>query len=179
MIITISGKPGSGKTSVAKRVADKLGMRHLSTGDMRGQLAQEHGMTIDELNDVGRREFWTDRIIDERTKKVGKEEDNIVIDSWLAWNFIPHAVKVFLDVDPDEAARRVFRDQRPDESAKETQEEVKLMLKKRWDETAERYLKYYSVDLNDLSNFDHVIDTTGMSIEEVADRIAGIARKHG
>ncbi|MGH9879179.1 MAG: nucleoside monophosphate kinase, partial [Nitrososphaerales archaeon] len=56
MIITIAGRPGSGKTTVAKEVAKRLGFKHLSTGDMRGQLAMEHGLTIDQLNEIGKKE---------------------------------------------------------------------------------------------------------------------------
>jgi len=50
MIITIGGEPGSGKSTVANIVAQKLGYKHYSTGDLRGEIAMRHGLTIDELN---------------------------------------------------------------------------------------------------------------------------------
>ncbi|MCX6741353.1 MAG: AAA family ATPase, partial [Candidatus Parcubacteria bacterium] len=46
MIITLSGKPGSGKTTVAKILAEKLGYKFYSTGDLRGQMAMKRGLTI-------------------------------------------------------------------------------------------------------------------------------------
>jgi len=53
MIITISGLPGSGKTSVGKLIAERLGYEFLSIGDLRGSFASKKGLTIDELNKLG------------------------------------------------------------------------------------------------------------------------------
>ena len=69
MIISISGVPGSGKTSVAKIIADKLGMNFYSMGNMRGKMALDRGMTIDELNALGEKEAFTDAEVDEYQKK--------------------------------------------------------------------------------------------------------------
>jgi len=67
MIVTIAGTPGSGKSTVVKKVAEALGYRMISTGDLRGQVAQERGMTIDELNALN--EEWTHRIVDDQVKR--------------------------------------------------------------------------------------------------------------
>jgi len=174
MIIVITGKPGSGKTTVAKKVAEKLGLKHYSTGDIRGEIAQKHAMTIDELNEVGKTEFWTDKEVDEKVEKIGKEEDDIVFDSWLAWNFIPQSVKIFLEVDPKIGAERVFKHQRPDEEKKDSSEQVQGMLENRWRNTAERYKKYYDVDLADMKNFQYIIDTTNLNIDAVVEKIKEI-----
>ena len=50
MIITISGKPGAGKTTVGKAVAARLGLEFYSMGDLRGKMASDRGLTIDELS---------------------------------------------------------------------------------------------------------------------------------
>ncbi|MBU0540313.1 AAA family ATPase, partial [Patescibacteria group bacterium] len=64
MIITISGVPGSGKTTVAKILAERLGMKFYSMGDLRGKMATERGLTIDELNKLGETEAFTDNDVD-------------------------------------------------------------------------------------------------------------------
>ena len=152
MIITISGKPGSGKTTAAKQVAQKLGYKHFSMGDLRGRIAQKHGMTIDELNEVGKKEFWTDKEADDELVKLGKEEDNLVMDSWIAYHFIPDSAKIFLEVDLKVGAERIFKDPRPDEAKKKTIKEVEEMLKKRIANSKARYKKYYDIDYLDKSN---------------------------
>jgi len=99
MIVTIAGKPGSGKSTVAKLLAKKLKFKVFSAGDLRGQIAIKHGMTIDQLNEVGKKERWTDEECDKLLAKMGKEQDNIIFDSRLAWHFVPNSLKIFLDVD--------------------------------------------------------------------------------
>jgi len=171
MIITISGMPGSGKTTVAKVVAERLGYKHRSVGDLRGKIAERHGMTIDELNMVGKTELWTDKEADDLTVEIGKTQDNFVFDAWVGFHFIPRSLKIFLDVDPMEGARRVFEHQRPDEAKQDTVEGVKEMLKHRVEVTNDRFKKYYGVDFMDKTNYDCLIDTTGLTLEEVVEKI--------
>ncbi|RLE38359.1 cytidylate kinase [Candidatus Woesearchaeota archaeon] len=177
MIITIAGKPGSGKSTVGRMIAKKLGYKFYSTGDLRGKIAMDLGMTIDELNEIGVKEDWTDKLIDAKTEKIGKEKDNFVIDSWMAWHFIPKSVKIYLDVDPRIGAERIFREQRPDEEKKETVEEVMETIQKRLKDSAARYKKYYGVDILDLTNFDLVIDTSAITAEEVTEKILRFIKK--
>ncbi|MBI4146203.1 cytidylate kinase family protein [Candidatus Woesearchaeota archaeon] len=176
MIITLTGKPGSGKSTVARIVAKELGYKFFSAGDLRGQIAMKHGLTIDQLNEVGKKEIWTDKECDDLLEKMGKTEDNIVFDSWLAWNFIPNSVKIFLDVDLHEAARRIFANQRPDEAHKDSVEEVFEMISKRLNETAARYKKWYNVDFLNLKNYDHIIDTTNLTPDKIAKKIIDLMK---
>lgn len=176
MIITISGMPGSGKSSVGRMVAKKLGCVFYSIGDLRGKWALERGMTIDELNKVGETEDWTDKKADEWQVEAAKKEENVVIDGRLSFHFIPKSFKVFLTVDPGVGADRVSGDMREDERTNDT-EQLKNNLAKRIESDILRYRKYYSVDIMDMKNYDLVVDTTKMKPEEVAERILGEARK--
>ncbi len=177
MIITIAGKPGSGKTTVAKEVAKRLGYKHISTGDMRGQLATEHGLTIDQLNEIGKKEDWTDKEIDKKVEQIGKTQHNLVIDSWLAFHFIPKSLKIFLDVDLKESAKRIFANQRPDEEHKETVEQVYEMITARYQESVARYKKWYGVDISYLKNYDFVLDTTNLTIEQSVQKVLDFIKK--
>ena len=49
MIITISGTPGSGKSTVAQILVKKLGLERLYIGGILRALAKHKGMTIEEL----------------------------------------------------------------------------------------------------------------------------------
>ncbi len=177
MIITIAGKPGSGKSTVAKMLAKLLGYKMFSAGDLRGEIAMTHKLTIDQLNEIGKTEKWTDEECDKLLEKMGKEQDNLVIDSRLAWHFIPNSVKLFLDVDLQEAAKRIFADQRTDEFHHETIEGMQKAITKRQNDDAARYKKWYNLDFLDLKNYDLVIDTTDKTQEQVLAIISAFLRK--
>ena len=164
MIISISGVPGSGKTSAAKILAHTLGMKFYSMGDLRGKLAQERGVTIDELNRLGETDPTTDTSVDDYQRELGKKEDNFVIEGRLSWYFIPDSFKVFLDCDPAEAAQRIFqarrRGGRNDEPKYASVNVARTEIEKRIASDILRYRKYYGVDYRDPKQFDLVLDTT-------------------
>lgn len=172
MIISISGVPGSGKTSVAKIIAERLGMNFYSMGNMRGKMALDRGMTINELNALGEKEAFTDAEVDEYQKKLGQTEDNFVIEGRLSWRFIPHSYKVFLGCDESEAARRIFAakqastTERTDEVPAATVEQVRSALAARMASDDVRYKKYYGADYRDRSHYDLVVDTMETSNPE-------------
>lgn len=179
MIITISGVPGSGKSTVAKILAQKLGYEYFSVGETRGKLALEKNLTLDELNKLGEKEDWTDRPLDEQQKQLGQTRDNLVIEGRLSWYFIPRSFKVFLTVEIKEAARRTLenRAERPDEKTLDTLDQAQKAAEERLTSDKKRYLKYYGLDYTDPKHYDLVIDTTGIPAEEVARQILDQIKK--
>jgi len=179
MIITISGLPGSGKTTVGRIVAKKLGYRFLSMGDLRGEIAMKHGMTIDQLNEIGKKESWTDKEVDGMLAEKGRSEDNFVVDGWIAFHFIPQSFKVFLTGEERVRATRIFKDQRPDEERQKSVDVVIKMQKRRIANTDARYRKWYGVSFQDMGHYDLVVDTTKISAKQVAEKILKEAKKFG
>ena len=175
MIITITGLPGSGKTTVVKLLAETLHVPWYSIGDLRGKMAKERGMTIDELNRIGESEAFTDKEVDDYQTALGTSNESFVIDGRLSWYFIPHSFKLFLDVNPDTAAMRIFQSsragERKDEQGYFSAEEVKKFIDARVASDVRRYQKYYSVDFADLSHYNLVIDSTNTSPEKIVEQI--------
>lgn len=173
MIITISGLPGSGKSTVGKMLAKKLGYEYFSVGDLRGQMALKHGLTLDELNKLGETEDWTDREADATQAEMGRTKDNIIFEGRMSWHAIPHSFKIFLTVDMAEAAKRVWHslDNRPDEKKPASLAKTQHLLAERLASDKKRYLQYYGVDYTDPKNFDLVIDTTSTVQEKVTQLI--------
>lgn len=167
MKITITGMPGSGKTSVGRELAKKFGLEFLSIGDIRGKMATDRGITIEELNKIGETEDWTDKEADDYQKEYGETHDNFIVEGRLAFYFIPDSIKIFLDVDLRAAAERVFNDPRPDEKKRASVEDEMKAMSERTESDKRRYLKYYGVDINDRKQFDIVVNTTNASREEV------------
>lgn len=105
MNVTITGNLGAGKTSVCNELK-KMGYDVISGGDIYRTYAQEHGITIVELNEMAKTDRSVDIQIDERTKKLGTEVDHTIFDSRMAWHFVPDALNIFLAVDAKTAAKK-------------------------------------------------------------------------
>lgn len=179
MIITIAGPAGSGKGSIKKLLAQKLGYKiYDGAGDYRRMRAKELGMTIEQFNALGEKQDFTDREADEWQKNLGLTEDNFVIDGRLGFHFIPHSIKVFCDVSDAAAAERIYHDQshhRPDRIAQtpvHSAEEQKKLNMHRDDSDVLRYKKIYGIDnYMDPKNFDFIIDTSNITVEQAVDKI--------
>lgn len=184
MIISISGVPGSGKSSTAKILAEKLGMAFYSMGSLRGKMALERGITIDELNRLGESDPTTDTSVDDYQRELGKKEDGFVIEGRLSWHFIPRSFKIFLDCDPRTAAERIFsarkQKDRQDEPLYASVEAAQGEIAKRVASDVRRYDKFYQVDYRDPKNFDLILDTSGNpGPEATADAIIAELKKRG
>jgi len=172
MIITISGTPGSGKSTVAKAVAKALKLKHFSAGDFMRALATDRCVSLAELSKEAEKSDKIDREIDARTVELFKREDNFVIDSRLAFHFAPKSlkvVKIFLICNTKEAARRIYGDvlsnKRSVESDIKTQKDAEKAIANRMKSEVKRYKKYYGVDYLDEDNYDFVLDTSNISID--------------
>jgi CMP/dCMP kinase len=182
MKITISGVAGSGKSTVAKMVAEKLGFKHYSAGDFMREIASDKDVSLLELSEIAEKDRSIDEDLDKRTKKLDSEEDNFVMDSRLAFHFIESSFKVFLDVDDNEAAKRVFTAIQKKSKGREVEKESTTLkstlegIKRRRGSEKLRYKKYYNLNPFDKNNYDIVIDTTNMTAAEVAEKIVSAAK---
>ena len=175
MIITISGKAGSGKSTVAKQLAKKLKLKHYSIGDLMRQLAKEKNMSLNELSKLAEKDKSIDMDLDKKNIEL-REEDNFVIDGRLPAYFIPYAnLKVFLDCGDKVRAERIQKDERKDEKSKHIKELIKK-IKQREQSERKRYKKLYNIDYYDKKLYDLMIDTSSLGIKEVVDKIIGTAK---
>jgi cytidylate kinase len=171
-IITIAGKPASGKSTSAKLVAKSLGYAHYSTGDLFRELAAEQNKDVLQLNLHAERDTSIDHKVDERQKTLGLTEDNFVIDARLGWHFIPNSFKVYLDLDTLHGAERILANPDIERDSKEDipqdPHEYSKVLTARLESESRRYKALYDADGHDRSNFDLVIDTKTNSPEQVS-----------
>lgn len=174
-IITIAGRPGSGKSTASKAIAEQLGYEHFSSGDFFRAIGRERGIDVTQTNQAAENDAEIDRLVDERQTEIGKTQDQLVIDARLAWHFIPGSFKVYLDLDLEVAARRILAHMDPIRKAHEhipdDPAQYAEALQHRLELEATRYEAKYEVDLHDLSNFDLVIDTAAHKPEQVMELI--------
>lgn len=176
MKITISGRPGSGKSVVAARVAEALGLRHVSAGDFMREMAAERGMSILELSRSAETREEIDREIDARTVRLGEESNDFVMDARLGWHFLPESLKVFLEVEPEVAARRIYEAQRGAEHENVDLEATVRAIESRMSSETRRYQGYYGIDYGDHRHYDLIVDTSDKTIQDVAGLIIDHAK---
>lgn len=176
-IITLAGRPGSGKSSTAVRLAKHYGFQHFSSGDLFRAIARERGIDVFQANVNAEKEETDDidALVDGRLQQIGETEDQLVIDSRTAWHWIPQSFKVFLDLDLEVAAERILGETNTarlqSEQVHDDVEAYAVRLQERLDSESRRYLKLYDIDPYDMGHYDLVINTGEHSVEQVVEQI--------
>lgn len=179
MRIAVSGRPGAGKSTLARALAARLKLRFYSIGDMRRQIARSRGLTIAQLNKLDESSFASDRYVDTFLKKLGRQRDNFVIDSRLAFAFVPRAIKLFVDAAPRVRAARIFRQRRVEEKLSSTKAAM-VALRARERSDRKRYAALYGIDPYDKRQFDFVLDTTKLTRKQaLAKTLAWLSKEKG
>jgi cytidylate kinase len=166
LIITISGDLGGGKSVLANALVDYWGAEAYSTGKIQRAMADERGISTLELNKLAETDKSIDDEIDSNFKKLSQSEQNLVIDSRMAWHFIPESFKIKLEVNPVLAAERIIAANRTEEKYGDFDATLQG-LKDRKASERERFQKYYGVDIEDQDNYDLVIETTDVTPQAI------------
>jgi len=131
-IITIAGDLGSGKSSVAKKLSNILGYKFVSSGDIFRKVASIKDVSVMELNKIAHVNTSIDENIDSYLKSLNDSTDDLVVDSRLAWFFIPKSIKFYFTVDPNIAGSRILKDRdRVVERYGSLQEAIKQISKRK------------------------------------------------
>ena len=169
MLMSITGKLGSGKSTVCGILRDEYGFEIFSTGTINREYARRLGITTLELNERLKSDPSLDKEIDGTVTRLSleKKDEKLVFDSRMAWHFAKDTFKIFLTIDPMEAATRVMKNQRGAEEHYDSVEDACQGLIKRSTVERERFIQIYGVDYYDHNNFNLVIDTTSRTPEDI------------
>ncbi len=178
-IITIAGRPGSGKSTTSKSLAAELGYAHFSSGDLFRSIIKDRGIELTHANLIAEEIAEIDHAVDAKLREIGQSEDQRVIDSRMAWFWIPDSFKVFLDLDLVTAAERILAStdatRTDNEHVADDPVEYAQSLSKRLEGEARKYQRLYSANPYDTSNYDLVVDT---NLNDAAQTLEMILREY-
>jgi len=170
MIITISGLHGTGKSTIGKLIAEKLGIQYYSTGQAFRDLAQEMNMTLEEFTKYAEKHPKIDEKLDDKIEKIA-QKGNIIIDSQLSG----HILKTIVDFKILLICPLEIRVKRMAERDNTSYEEKSIETELREKSELERFKNLYDIDLGDQENlklvYDLIINTENLTIEEIVEII--------
>jgi CMP/dCMP kinase len=162
-IIRISGYPGAGKTTIAKRLAADLGYDYFYTGGLFREMARARGQSIEDFYRALKDDPGAEAEIDNRIAKLMEEKDNLVVEGRMApFQKSPYkTINILIKVSPSEGARR--QAERPENAGKAVAEIEKLTAERIRNER-EHYYRLHGIK-NHLaeSAFSIVVDTTELA----------------
>lgn len=168
--ITITGGLYSGKSCVAKIISQEKNYTYFSVGELQRKLAVEKGMSIMQYNDYVFNNNL-DHEIDNKTMEIGREKDNFIFDARLAWHFIPDSFKIYLKVEIDIAVERAMTSERGKSEKYTSKKEAKERITERRRLEVSRFKDIYNINIENDSNYDLIIDTSHITLEEVIEKI--------
>ena len=172
IVVCISGMAGTGKSTLAKKLAKKYKLRYYSGGDALKALAAEEGYdssirgwweSPEGLSFLKKREknFEFDKAVDDKLLEYAQQE-RVLLDSWTMPWLLKTGFKIWLVASVEKRAERIAkRDKIPIKEALQ-------VLKEKEARTKTIYKKLYGFTLGeDFEPFNLVLDTDNLNAGEV------------
>jgi cytidylate kinase len=174
LVVTISGLPGSGTSTLSARAAGALGVEHLDGGTVFRAMAAERELSVGAFSALAETDSAYDIELDSRLAARAKQ-GNVLLESrlagWITVNEGVDALRVWVACDEEERARRVARREGVTVAAALEQNRVR--------EASERvrYFDFYGIDLGDGSIYHLVLDSTAAGPDELAAEVVAAAAR--
>ena len=164
LLITVSGPPGCGATTLCERLSEAMDCPYVSGGDIFRELAEEGELSLHQQTAIADSNADIDRALDKRLESIaekwGASGKPFILESRLAgWLAGENAdLRLWLDA-PDE----VRADRTADREEMTSEMQVREVIEE------QRYKSYYGIDLSDRSIYDLAINTGRWDAEATLD----------
>ena len=165
MIITLGGLAGTGTTTTAELLSEKLDIPYISAGYVFRQMASERGMSVLEFSEFAEGNHDIDKEIDKRQAELAKSSDNLIVEGRLSAYFVEADLKLWLVTPFDVRSQRIA--ERESKSVDVASEEIIV----REESEALRYMDIHNIDIKNMDIYDLIINTGTFNPEEVSEII--------
>jgi len=152
MIITVSGAPGTGTSTLSRSLSAELKIRWINSGDLFRKIASEKGISVKDMNRLAEKGPEIDYLIDDAQKSLARE-GNGIFEGRLSGHLLSADLKILLKTDLRCRSERIAK--REAKLAEDAMQETRI----REESEARRYKMYYNIDICDFSAYDLVVDT--------------------
>ena len=173
MILSISGPPGSGKTTLAEIISERLGLELILTGRIFRDMAAQREMSLSDFGAYAEEhpevDIELDRRVVDAVRERAEQGKSLLVEGRLAGFMLYRAnipsFKIYVTASQEVRAERIRKREGGDIA------EIMHEMAAREECERERYLSVYSFDIRDMSIYDLVLDSSDMGVEEVAARV--------
>ena len=166
MIITIGGLAGTGTTTLAEVLSEKLDIPYISAGFIFREMAAEHGMTVLEFSEFAEGNDDIDKEIDKRQAEKAKLAENLIVEGRLSAFFVDNAdLKLWLMTPFEVRSKRIAqRENKPVDLAK-----VEIITREKSE--ALRYKVIHNIDISNMDIYDLIVNTDSFDPESISEII--------
>ena len=165
MIITIGGLAGTGTTTLAEVLSEKLDVQFISAGFIFRQMAAERGMSVLEFSEFAEGNDEIDKEIDKRQADIAKSSENLIIEGRLSAYFVEADLKLWLMTPFEVRSKRIA--QREDKSVDVAKSEIITREKSE----ALRYKEIHNIDISNMEIYDLIVNTDSFDPESISEII--------
>ena len=164
MIITIGGLAGTGTTTLAELLSEKLDIPYISAGFVFREMAAEKGMSVLEFSEFAEGNDDIDKEIDRRQAEKAKLADNLIVEGRLSAFFVDNTdLKLWLITPFDVRSKRIAdREKKSVDVAKE-----EIITRERSE--ALRYKEIHNIDISNMDIYDLIINTDSFDPESISE----------
>jgi cytidylate kinase len=177
-VVTVGGLPGSGKSTFARLLAERLGFEYISAGQVFRKMAEDSGMDLEKFSKYAEGSHEIDRKVDAMQVEMARGKDSVVDSRLSAWVIKDADLRICLVADRPERSRRIA------ERDGLSEEEALRRVAERERSESLRYKEIYDIDVGNFEVYDLVVNSATFLPEEIvtiARKALGIAleRRHG
>ena len=166
MIITIGGLAGTGTTTLAEVLSERLNVPYISAGFIFREMAAERGMSVLEFSEFAEGNDDIDKEIDKRQALKAKTAENLILEGRLSAFFVDNAdLRICLMTPFDVRSKRIA--QREDKSVEVAKEEIITREKSE----ALRYMEIHNIDISNMEIYDIIINTDSFDPQSISEII--------